>query len=153
MNNKTCLLPFILLYSNGQQTHQRELKIRLSILFMNDIIITTPEQLQTIVGQAVEAIIPRLAEHQRKANEKPTKENLTMVEAIEYLNGLGFPTTRSAIYNLVFKGKIPHRKIGKRIVFSRAELTEWVESRTQRIGDESIEMRQRIARSANRKLK
>ena len=119
---------------------------------MDNIILTTPEQLQTIVGQAVEAIIPRLAEHQRKTSERKPKENLTMMEAIEFLNELGFPTTRSAIYNIVFRGKIPHRKIGRRIVFSRTELSEWVESRTHYTDEDNTECKRRIAQSAERKL-
>ena len=120
---------------------------------MDNIIVTTPDQLQAIVGRAVEAIIPLLAEHQKNCNARKPKENLSLTEAVEFLTELGFPTTRSNLYNLTFRGKIPYRKIGRRNVFSRQELLQWVEKRTLHVEDESIEMRQRIARSANRKLK
>lgn len=143
----------ILLYSNETPTQLRERKNRLSIFFMDNIIVTTPEQLQTIVGQAVEAIIPLLAEHQKQMCVRKPKENLSLTEAIEFLSELGFRTTRSTLYNLTFRNMIPYRKIGKRTVFSRQELLQWVEKKTLHVEDESAEMRQRIARSANRKLK
>ena len=119
----------------------------------NSVILTTPAELQAIVGQAVEAIIPRLAEHQKQMCVRKPKENLSPAEAVEYLSELGFPTTRSSLYNLTFRNKIPYRKIGKRTVFTRQELSQWVEKRTLHVEDESAEMRQRIARSADRKLK
>lgn len=128
-------------------------KTRLSVFFMDSIIVTTPDQLQAIVGQAVEAIIPRLAEHQRQMSASKPKENLTPREAVDFLTELGFPTTRANVYNLVFRGQIPYRKIGRRTVFSRQELLQWIENKTLHVEDESAEMRQRIARSANRKLK
>ena len=119
---------------------------------MTGIILTTPDQLQAIVGQAVEAIIPRLAEHQKAISERKPKEHLTLTEAVEYLTELGAPTTRSTIYNLTFKGIIPHRKIGRRNVYSRQELQEWVESRTHRPEDAKAEIVRRIAESATRKI-
>ena len=115
------------------------------------IILTTPDQLQQYIGQAVEAIIPKLADFRRR-NEAKKTDNLTMVEAIAYLAELGAPTTRSSIYNLVFRGQIPHRKIGRRTIFSRKELQVWVESRTVRPDDAKKEAIRRIADSANRKL-
>ena len=117
----------------------------------NTIILTTPDQLQHYIGQAVEAIIPKLADFRRR-NEAKKTDNLTMVEAIDYLAELGAPTTKSAIYNLTFRGMIPHRKIGRRTIFSRRELAEWVESRTHRPEDAKAEAVRRIAQSATRKL-
>lgn len=114
----------------------------------NGIILTTPAQLQYYIGQAVEAIIPRLADFNRRAAERKPSDNLTMAEAIDFLAELGAPTTRSAIYNLTFRGLIPHRKIGRRTVFSRRELTEWVESRTRRPNESKAEAARLIAQSA-----
>ena len=117
----------------------------------NTIILTTPDQLQHYIGQAVEAIIPKLADFRRR-NEAKKSDNLTMLEAIDYLDELGAPTTRSSLYNLVFRGQIPHRKIGRRTIFSRKELQGWVESRTVHPNDAKREAIQRIAESANRKM-
>lgn len=115
----------------------------------NSIILTTPAELQSIVGQAVEAIIPRLADYRRQIAERTPSDNLSHVEAVEYLNELGAPATRSSLYNLVFRGQIPHRKIGRRTVFSRRELQAWVESRTRYPEDSKSEAIRRIAQSAS----
>lgn len=113
----------------------------------NTIILTTPDQLQHYIGQAVEAIIPKLADFRRR-NEAKQTDNLTLTEAIDYLAELGAPVTRSSIYNLTFRGQIPHRKIGRRTVFSRRELAEWVESRTRRPEEAKAEATRLIAQSA-----
>lgn len=115
----------------------------------NSVILTTPAELQAIVGQAVEAIIPRLDDYRRKVAEPKRSDNLSIVEAVEYLNELGAPATRSSLYNLTFRGQIPHRKIGRRTIFSRKELTAWVESRTRYPEDSKAEAAHRIARSAS----
>lgn len=112
------------------------------------IILTTPSELQAIVGQAVEAIIPRLANYNQRTAECKTSDNLSMVEAVEYLNYLGAPATRSSLYNLTFRGQIPHRKIGRRTIFSRQELKAWVESRTRYPEDAKAEAARLIAQSA-----
>lgn len=117
----------------------------------NNIIVTTPAQLQEIVGQAVEAIIPRLAEYRRQTTEVKPSDNLSINEAVAYLNELGAPATQSSLYNLTFRGQIPHRKIGRRTVFSRKELSAWVESRTRYPEDAKAEVARRIAKSAKSK--
>ena len=114
----------------------------------NGIILTTPAELQAIVGQAVEAIIPRLDDYRRKIAEVKASDNLSLGEAMEYLATLGAPTTRSTIYNLTFRGLIPHRKIGRRTVFSRRELQTWVESRTHHPEDAKEAAIKRIGASA-----
>ena len=119
---------------------------------MSNIIVTTPDQLQAIIRDAVEVIIPKLAEHQKQANERKPREHLTLLEAIDYLAELGAPTTRSTIYNLTFQGKIPHRKIGRRNVYLRQELRAWVENRTTHPDNAKTEAMCRIAKSADRKL-
>lgn len=127
------------------------LTLKFTTMTQSTVIVITPDQLQQYIGQAVEAIIPKLADFRRR-NEAKKTDNLTMVEAIDYLAELGAPTTRSSIYNLVFRGQIPHRKIGRRTIFSRKELQAWVESRTVRPDDAKKEAIRRIADSANRKL-
>ena len=114
----------------------------------NGIILTTPAELQAIVGQAVEAIIPRLADYRQRTAERKPSDNLSLAEAIDYLAELGAPATRSSIYNLTFRGQIPYRKIGRRTVFSRRELAEWVESRTRRPNESKAEAARLIAQSA-----
>ncbi|MGB0863165.1 MAG: helix-turn-helix domain-containing protein [Saprospiraceae bacterium] len=51
------------------------------------------------------------------------KQGLNVKEASELI-GLKTPT----IYQYASEGKIPHRRIGRRLIFNRTELIEWVES-------------------------
>ncbi|HWB26770.1 MAG TPA: helix-turn-helix domain-containing protein [Chitinophagaceae bacterium] len=58
-----------------------------------------------------------------KENETPADSFLTIQQAAEFLT-LSVPT----IYGLVSRGEIPVSKKGKRLYFSKAELTEWVKA-------------------------
>jgi len=50
------------------------------------------------------------------------------IEVAEEITGL----KRSTIYKGTWNGSIPSKKFGKRLVFSRNELTSWMESQTIR---------------------
>ncbi len=115
----------------------------------NSVIVTTPAELQSILHDAVQAILPELAKY--RAPQSPKPDTLNVGAALECLAELGSPTTQSSLYNLVFKGSIPFRKVGKRLLFSRKDLTEWVESRTTRPDDRCAEAAQRLAKSVTRK--
>lgn len=118
---------------------------------MNDpVIVTTPAQLQSIISDAVNAILPKLADFRRK-NEPVETDGMTVETAARFLTEQGIPTTRATLYNLVYKNTIPHKKFGRRTVFSKKELLAWVESRTTRPEDKRTAATLRIAESANRK--
>ena len=114
------------------------------------IIVTTPTQLQAIISDAVGAIIPRLADFRRK-NEAVESDGLTVEQAAQFLTEQGIPTTRATIYSLVFREAIPHRKFGRRTIFSRRELLAWIDERTTRPSQRSAEAAARIAATAARK--
>ena len=115
---------------------------------MNEpVIVTTPAQLQSIISDAVNAILPKLADFRRK-NEP---DGMTVEDAARFLTAQGIPTTRASLYNLVYKNTIPHKKFGRRTVFSKKELLAWIESRTVRPEDKRTAAALRIAESANRK--
>lgn len=118
---------------------------------MNEpVIITTPAQLQSIISDAVNAILPKLADFRRK-NEPVETDGITVDGAARFLTEQGIPTTRATLYNLVYKNTIPHKKFGRRTVFSKKELLAWIESRTVRPEDKRTAAALRIAESANRK--
>lgn len=114
------------------------------------VIVTTPAQLQTIIADAVSAILPKLADFRRK-NEPAETDGMTVEDAALFLTEQGIPTTRATLYNLIYKKTIPYRKFGRRTVFSRQELLTWIESRTTRPKDSLTTAALRIAESANRK--
>lgn len=116
----------------------------------NSIIVTTPAQLQTIIDEAVNAILPKLADFRRK-NEPVETDGMSADTAARFITEQGIPTTRAALYNLVYKEAIPYKKFGRRTVFSKRELLAWIESRTVTRESRNVEASRRLAASANRK--
>ena len=114
----------------------------------NSIIVTTPAQLQTIINDAVAAILPKLADFRRK-NESVEADGMNAEAAARFLSEQGIPTTRATLYNLVYKEAIPYKKFGRRVVFSKKELLTWIESRTEHCEDRRTAAALRLAESAN----
>ena len=89
---------------------------------MNEpVIVTTPAQLQSIISDAVNAILPKLADFRRK-NEPVQTDGMNVEDAALFLTEQGIPTTRATLYNQVYKNTIPYRKFGRRTVFSKKRL-------------------------------
>ena len=116
----------------------------------NTVIVTTPAQLQTIISDAVNAILPKLADFRRK-NEPVEADGMNAEAAARFLTEQGIPTTRATLYNLVYKEAIPYKKFGRHTVFSKRELLAWIESRTVTREDRRAAAALRLAESANRK--
>lgn len=62
--------------------------------------------MQSIIGEAVGTIIPKLADFRRK-NEAVEIDGMTVEEAARFLTEQGIPTTRASLYNLVYKNTVP----------------------------------------------
>ena len=116
----------------------------------NSVIVTTPAELRAIVADEVSAILPKLADFRRK-NEPVETDGMTVEAAARFLTEQGIHATRATIYNLVYKNSIPYKKFGRRTVFSKKELLQWIESRTVHPEDRRTAAALRIAESANRK--
>ena len=52
---------------------------------------------------------------------------------VEYL-----PLTKSTIYTMVNKRKIPYMKIGSKLIFDRDEIDRWVENGGKVINEEEV---------------
>lgn len=113
---------------------------------MNQIILTTPEELRAIVSETVSQSLAGLARPQ----DEP--DNLTPDAAVEALGRHGFLISKARLYKLTAKGEVPFRKYGNKLLFSRKELLAWAESLARRVNDKSGTALA-IAKSANRKLK
>ena len=83
----------------------------------NTVIVTTPAQLQSIISDAVNAILPKLADFRRK-NEPVETDGVNIEDAAHFLTEQGVPTTRATLYNHVYKNTIPYKKVGRRIVLT-----------------------------------
>ena len=81
---------------------------------------------------------------------KPQSDTMDVDETMEFLKDQGIPVTLSSLYNRTFNRSIPFRKMGKRLLFSRKELLQWIESKTTRPESKS-DAALRIAQSINSK--
>lgn len=103
------------------------------------------------IGQARQMIDGLIAERLKPLSkpEAPKPDIMGIDEALQFLSENGCFISKNAVYNLTATGRIPCRKFGKRLNFSRKELSAWVDSNTTRkdSGDEALT----IAESARRK--
>ena len=113
---------------------------------MNQIILTTPEELRAIVSESVSQTLAGLTQ------PKNEPDNLTPDAAVGVLEQHGFLISKARLYKLTAKGDVPFRKYGNKLLFSRRELLSWAESLARRVNDKG-EAALAIARSANRKLR
>lgn len=95
---------------------------------MSEIIVTTRAELCDIIAQELAKCLAR---------HKPTGENkvdtlFSMDSAVEYLGELGYSITKNTLYSLVSREAIPYSKMGRKTIFSRKELYNWVEGRIMR---------------------
>lgn len=89
-------------------------------------------------------LIDTIEELKKLPTPEPLPDRIELAEACE-LTGY----QKSAIYKLTMLGEIPFQKYGKRLVFSRKALNEWMKQRTVSPADI---MSDRLARSAKRQL-
>lgn len=86
------------------------------------------------IEQAKEIISELVCEGIKKITPaEPVKfesDLIGMDKAIIFLQEQGYLIKKGSLYNLVSNKAIPFRKIGKRVVFSRTQLTEWVKKKS-----------------------
>lgn len=91
--------------------------------------VDTPASQEHAEGFALQVVLPpeqfeALAQRVADVLEERRDDGFLNVEgAAEYLA----TTTPKAIYHLVERRKLPHRRAGGRLLFDRAELRAWVE--------------------------
>jgi excisionase family DNA binding protein len=80
------------------------------------------ELIQDCIRQAIRDVQP--------ANTLPLQDSISLNEACAIIGTVEKPASKGTIYKLTMNGEIPFSKFGKRLVFSRKELIQWMESRT-----------------------
>ena len=111
---------------------------------MNQIILTTPDELRAIVSEAVSGMLPKPAAVQSQI------DTLTLDDALCVLKEHGYPTSKAKMYKLTSSGTVPCRVYGKKLVFSRKEILLWADNQTKPKRDLSA-ISLTLARSAGRK--
>ena len=91
---------------------------------MSDYNESTPLALIT-VGQLLEIIEQKTVSKVQEPKPEP-KPDRVGINAIKALTGLSY----SQLYKLTANNAIPHRKFGKRLIFSVKAITEWMEQQT-----------------------
>ena len=113
---------------------------------MQNIIVTTPDELRAIVREAVSMLLPA-------KNESALHiDSITLNDALEMLCQYGFPTSKAKMYKLTSAGEVPCRTYGNKLVFSRKELLQWAETQTKPKHDRTTASLT-LARSARRKMR
>ena len=86
---------------------------------MNNIILTTPSELERIIAQAIEKALQFM---------KPTEQdNSNLYIGIEEASTL-VSLSINTVYGKVSRREIPHYKRGKKLYFLKDELQKWIGS-------------------------
>lgn len=111
---------------------------------MTNIVQLDFNDLQTAIKSCLQESIEEL---KNLSTKEEKTDRCTLLDAIE-ITGL----KSSALYKLTMSGVIPHEKFGKRLVFSRKELDEWMKKRTIRKQSPEEIAIQHLAKVAKRKM-
>lgn len=114
---------------------------------MNKIDDNTPLAVIT-VGQFKELMEQNISKELPEKNE-PQKDDRTGIDEISEMTGL----SKSAIYKLTSKNAIPHRSFGKRLVFSRNEIKDWMNEQTREKQTSQKKAAKHLAKLAKKRTK
>lgn len=93
---------------------------------MNEFILTTKEQLENIVQNAVKKALPK----EQEVTPQKVADTCSMEQALSFLSEHGYKLSKSKLYKMTANKLLPFRYFGRRIIFSRNELLKWVEQQT-----------------------
>ncbi|SUE34834.1 helix-turn-helix domain-containing protein [Rikenella microfusus] len=111
----------------------------------DNIILTTPAQLEEIVQEAVRKVLRK----EVLPTEQPAPpDTLNLQSAVQLFRERGYSISTSRIYKLTSANRIPYSKYGARLIFSRAELLQWLDSQTHSRREADQAARAAVARSA-----
>ena len=101
---------------------------------------------------SVEELVNLLASEVETKNHKndikePLSERMTLQDACE-LTG----QSKGGVYKMTMLGTIPRSHFGKRLIFSRKALTEWMEERTISAPSVGDVMSDRLSATAKKRL-
>lgn len=88
---------------------------------MMQIVVTSAEELKAIIRDV-------LSEQKEPTVTGVQSDNINLSRAIELLTEWGYPTSKAKIYKLTSTDAMPYRKYGNKLIFSRVELSKWVDT-------------------------
>ncbi|KAA5548379.1 hypothetical protein [Adhaeribacter rhizoryzae] len=109
-----------------------------------EIIVTSAEQLSRLIREE----ISRLQDF--RPAKPPRPDHLDFKEALKFVNEQGFPLSRSQFYKSTSLKQVPFKTFGRKLIFSRLQLLDWIESKTIDKNETSL-IELALARSARKK--
>lgn len=106
--------------------------------------ILTPVAVNELVDLIAREVVDRI---NRPEKIEPLPDRISLHEACGITG-----SSKSQIYKMTMLNEIPFAKYGKRLIFSRKSLTEWLEARTISAPSAGDVMTQRLAKSAKKHL-
>lgn len=113
-----------------------------TLVIMENIVQLNFNDLQSVIKECLRDAVDEI-----KAIPDPPKlsDRVSLPEACEITE-----LSRSAMYKLCMGKEVPHEKYGKRLIFSRKALQEWIRDRTIRPASAKDIMTDRLAKSAGK---
>jgi hypothetical protein len=118
----------------------------------NKIIVSSPDQIEQMVRNAVAYYMEPLLKKIAESSNPTFPEKLSKDQALDFLAENGLPTTSGNIYKMSANHEIPCAKIGKRLIFSKTRLLNWIELRSVSKTDGIEITAMQVAKSANNHL-
>jgi excisionase family DNA binding protein len=115
---------------------------------MTTILQLEKTELQEIIKDCVRQAITEV----QPAKTLPLQDSISLNEVCAIIGTIEKPAAKATIYKLTMNGDIPFAKFGKRLVFSRKALIEWMESRTISASKDNEVMTARISEAAKKHL-
>ena len=119
----------------------------------NEIIVSTPDQMKAAVREAVAEYIQPLLKQLSESVNPPFPEKLSIDKALAFLAENGFPTTSGNMYKMTANKEIPCARIGKRLIFSKSDLLNWIEERSVSKTEGSEKTAKFVSMSARNQMK
>lgn len=98
---------------------------------MEDIVIINENELSKILKEEISSVFDNYSDLFNQSNELPVVDTINLTSAIAFLAENGYDISKSKLYKLSSERKIPCKKFGNKLIFSRKELLDWMQSNTR----------------------
>lgn len=116
-----------------------------------NLIVTTPERLQSIVENAVITALKREQESQpakRSMNLEQFDQFMRIQDVVNFLYCNGVSITQATIYRRVSDGTFPYQKVNNRLMFEKSEVLQWIELNSKKHNAKRANNAAALAKSA-----
>ncbi|MCC8088037.1 MAG: helix-turn-helix domain-containing protein [Rikenellaceae bacterium] len=115
---------------------------------MTRIIVIAEDELRSLLRGVIREFVTEL-----KSEKKPEPDTMNFDSLLSFLSEQGYDISKSKFYKLSSKNEIPHRKLGRKLIFSRKEIMNWMELNLDDPTDRRSEQARILAESARRKMR